>query len=287
MQNTTEQHNTETRSQSTGTEINIVRTNPKSSFLVFMLGGFVVMTAIVFAGLYIDQITTVLLDNPAPAPATGAVQPNRATATLDSIAASLTVADDKALSVREGLLFWLKADALTDAKDSSSVAVIPDAAGRNNHAKQPVTGSQPLYIAGALNGKPALRFDGTDDHFFLGSLGGDSVATTIFMVWAKPLAGGGPYQRVYSSSGTDIDYLSHGAVFIPQTSNEGVGAAPAQISIDAKSVTDLRNFYIGRLNASPEQFFFGDLAELIVYSRTLSDQEQQSVKTYLQQKYRL
>lgn len=286
MQNTTEQHNTETRSQGTGTEINIVQTNPKRSFLLFMLGGFIFMTAVVFAGLYIDEITVVMLDNPAPPPTTMAAQSNKASVSLDSIAASITVADDKALEIREGLLLWLKADALTNMKDSS-VAVLPDAAGKNNHAKQPVSGSQPSYVANGINGKPVMRFDGKDDYFFFGDIAGDSTPATIIMVWAKPIDGGGPYQRLYSSSSTNIDYLSHGAVFIPQTANEGAGAAPPQINIDVKPIVDLRSFYIGRLNASPEQFFFGDLAEILVYTRTLSAKEQQSVKEYLQKKYSL
>jgi hypothetical protein len=286
MQNTTEQHNTETRSQGTGTEINIVHTNSKSSFLIFMLGGFIFMLGIVFAGLYIDEITAVMLEKPAPPPTTVAAQPNKASVSLDSVAASMTVADDKALDIREGLTLWLKADALANMKDST-VAVLPDAAGKSNHAKQPVPGSQPSYIANGINGKPVLRFDGTDDYYFFGDLAGDSTATTIFMVWGKPTDGGAPYQRVYSSSANNIDYLSHGAVFIPQTANNGVGATPMQINIDVKPAADLRNFYIGRLNASPEQFFFGDLAEILVYTRALSVKEQQSVKEYLQKKYSL
>lgn len=287
MQNTTEQHNTGTRSQGTETEINIVQANPKRSFLIFMLGGFILMTAIVFAGLYIDEITAVLLEKPAPPPTTVAQQPAKSAATLDSIAASLKVPDDKALAIREGLILWLKADALANAKDSSAIAVLPDAADKGNHAKQPVPGSQPSYIAQGINGKPVLRFDGIDDHFFLGNLGGDSIETTIIMVWGKPTAGGSPYQRLYSSSGTNIDYMSHGAVFIPQTADQGVGATPYQINIDVKPIADLRNFYIGRLNANAEQYFFGDLAEILVYTRKLSVTEQQSVKEYLQKKYSL
>ena len=50
---------------------------------------------------------------------------------------------------------------------------------------------------------------------------------------------------------------------------------------------DLRNFYLGRLNASPEQFYRGDLAEILVYTRVLSPKEQQSVETYLKTKYGL
>ncbi len=284
MQNTSEQQPNETRVQDVGTTINLQPANNKGNFLIFLLAGFIVMTSIVFTGLYIDDVTAVILDKPkAPSPSTQ-ITPSKAA--LDSLAAAMAVPDDKALEVRDQLVVWLKADALTKAKNNDSIQILPDASARHLNALQPAAASQPLYIANALNGKPVLRFDGVDDHYFLGSIS-DTTPASIFVVWQKLKAGGNQYQRLYSSSGSNIDYQSKGAAFIPPTENTGVGAAPARMDVLIDTVMDLRNFYIGRLNASPEQFYFGDLAEILVYTRVLSPKEQQSVAAYLKNKYGL
>ncbi len=282
MQNTSEQQQNE-RVQDVGTTIHLQPARNKQNFLIFMLGGFIVMTAIVFAGLYIDDVTAVILDKPKPVPPAAAPAP-LSQAVIASMAAAIP--DDKALEVRDQLALWLKADALTKAKNNDSVQVLPDAGQRRTHALQVAPASQPLYIANALNGKPVLRFDGVDDHYFLGNLA-DTTPASIYMVWQKPAAGGNQFQRVISSSSTGIDYLSKGAFFIPSTEGTGVGTSPARIDVVVDTVMDLRNFYIGRLNASPEQFYYGDLAELLVYTRVLSPKERQSVEAYLKNKYGL
>lgn len=284
MQNMSEQQTTSHRISDADNSNNGTPAPSRGSFALFMVAGFIAMTAIVFTGLYIDQITPVLLPEAAPPPQTqaAAVTP----VALDSLAAMLKIADDTALEIRDGLTLWLKADALADSNNNKPAAIFPDASGKQLHAKQPTPAGQPLYIANAINGKPALRFDGIDDYYFLGTVG-DSTPATIFSVWAKPNEGGGAYQRVYSSSGTNIDYTSSGAAFIPPTANNGIAASGPQIQMDIAPIMDLRNFYIGRLNANAEQFYFGDLAELIIYKRQLTATEQQSVKTYLQKKYSL
>ena len=58
---------------------------------------------------------------------------------------------------------WLRADAITGLNDGDPVSTwIPQVYG--NDAIQ--TGiNRPLYKAGILNGKPVVRFDGTDDFY--------------------------------------------------------------------------------------------------------------------------
>lgn len=284
MQNMSEQQTTSHRISDAESSNNGTPTPSRGSFALFMLAGFIAITTIVFTGLYIDKITPALLPKAAPPPQTQAVAV--APVSLDSIAATISIPDDPALTVRDGLTLWLKADAVADSNNSKPAPIFPDAGKNQLHAKQPTPAGQPLYIANAINGKPALRFDGKDDYYFLGTIS-DSTPATIFSVWAKPTEGGGAYQRVYSSSGTNIDYTSSGAAFIPPTANNGIAASGPQIQMDIAAIMDLRNFYIGRLNANAEQFYFGDLAEVIIYKRQLTVAEQQSVKAYLQHKYSL
>jgi hypothetical protein len=69
--------------------------------------------------------------------------------------------------------------------------------------------------------------------------------------------------------------------------NNGIEPAPAQISVNAVPQRDLQNFYLARLNSNPIQMFKGDIAEVLVYTRLLSDSEKQLVSGYLKNKYKL
>ncbi len=61
-----------------------------------------------------------------------------------------------------GLQLWLKADAGVDTLNGS-VSRWHDQSGHGNDAIQADMARQPLLVAGALNGKPVLRFDGAND----------------------------------------------------------------------------------------------------------------------------
>lgn len=284
MQNTSEQQHSAPRSTSAGTDAKFQPSNSKINFLLFMLAGFILMISIVFAGLYIDGIAAALLGREkegleAPKP------PTRQQ--LDSMARAIQAPDDPGLTVREELILWLRADAITNVKDSATVAMVRDASTKHINALQEKPDAQPQYIAKGLNGKPVLRFDGTNDVYYLSSLTDSLTPATIYFVWQKPTSGGTPFQRIISSSSTGIDYMNKGAAFIPPTQNQGVGASPARIDTVTSQVMDLRNFYIGRLNMNTEQFYAGDLAEIIVYKRKIKPQEHEAIQAYLKKKYGL
>src|SRR6266478_9285025 len=60
------------------------------------------------------------------------------------------------------LVLWLKADAGRGAGNFSGWI---DQSGRGNNAIQVTKVSQPLAVEGAINGRPAVRFDSTNDVF--------------------------------------------------------------------------------------------------------------------------
>ncbi len=64
-----------------------------------------------------------------------------------------------------GLAIRLLADS-TYITIATGVATWADSSGNANDLTQATTTKQPLYVASAVNGKPAVRFDGSDD--FLG-----------------------------------------------------------------------------------------------------------------------
>lgn len=85
-----------------------------------------------------------------------------------------------------GLQLWLKADGnvyntgTTQATNGQTVQTWADASGNARDATQATSGSRPTFITGALNSKPVIRFDGSDD--FLGTASASYAIQTIFVV---------------------------------------------------------------------------------------------------------
>jgi hypothetical protein len=61
-----------------------------------------------------------------------------------------------------GLQLWLRADAGVDTLNGT-VSIWHDQSGSGNDAIQASASRQPVLVAGVLNGKPAVRFDGVND----------------------------------------------------------------------------------------------------------------------------
>ncbi|OFX27941.1 MAG: hypothetical protein A2033_10080 [Bacteroidetes bacterium GWA2_31_9] len=59
---------------------------------------------------------------------------------------------------------WLKSDVGTSTTvDDDLLIQWDDQSGNNRHATIPVGINQPKYKSGIINGKPIVRFDGTND----------------------------------------------------------------------------------------------------------------------------
>jgi predicted alpha-1,6-mannanase (GH76 family) len=61
-----------------------------------------------------------------------------------------------------GMVAWFRADMLTNLTDGAAVSVWPDATGNGYDAVQSVAPNQPVFIASAINGRPAVRFNSTN-----------------------------------------------------------------------------------------------------------------------------
>lgn len=68
------------------------------------------------------------------------------------------------LTVTNGLQLWLKADAGVTTNSAGAVTAWADQSGQGNNAAQTDDTAAPLFVSGAQNGKPALRFDGANDY---------------------------------------------------------------------------------------------------------------------------
>lgn len=62
-----------------------------------------------------------------------------------------------------GLKLWLAAGGITGLADGATVATWPDRSGNGFNATQATEANKPLYKVNIINGRPVVRFDGTND----------------------------------------------------------------------------------------------------------------------------
>lgn len=77
---------------------------------------------------------------------------------------------------------WFKSD--VGITIATGVSQWNDQSGNANHLVQATGGAQPVVTAGAINGLPAITFDGVDDHMVAAFA--LAQPTTIFIVFSQP-----------------------------------------------------------------------------------------------------
>ena len=89
---------------------------------------------------------------------------------------------------------WFKTDSITNLSDGADVSLWTDSSGNGNNAIQPLTARRPTFSANAINGKPAIHFDASDESY----------------LWLRrPVQGDFTIMMVYQSSqgvGTGTDF---------------------------------------------------------------------------------
>ena len=196
---------------------------------------------------------------------------------------------------------------------------------RNVIASQTTLSKRPAFISNALNGKPVIRFDGIDDvlGFTSSSLGTKN--KTIIVVAKSPSNPSG-IQGVLSN-GTANWYVGYDSTTIGKTSHAKTDTTQQTTDSSANflSTTDFiiqvyrwnvvdetvevsffkngilhgtttyssgvsstvgSSWFIGAFNAT-SLFFPGDIAELMVFDRVLTDAQFRYIHTYLSTKYNL
>ena len=225
--------------------------------------------------------------------------------------------------ITTGLQVHLDAGTITGLNDGDAVTAWADQSG-NGRDMTTVQGTAPVYASNAVNGEAAVRFDGTGSLLasFDGNTFSTSAGTTVFVVFQttstslgaltgieaggsnqiflyanKFSAGGlfagfdgssgsnndsqnldGPYNggqmHLFTaySSGTNQNYLRADGGVETNSYNESAGTNAAyKCGIGALTNNDAR--------------FNGDIAELLVYNRTLTGDEIDQVEDFLLDKY--
>ncbi len=212
-----------------------------------------------------------------------------------------------------GLMLWLKADAGTQGAGALSSWM--DQSGHNNNAVQPTPALQPQVVLNQVNGQPTVSFNGTNLLNLPGNMMGSAQAGEIIAV-AK--LGTNPYYSMLFNfgTGTGSSYYNNTAhlddfgtgdtqnVFEPasETSqhfiydtafDSAVGNGTSVFRYNGYAEWTRTNLDSGTIGfqIAPDiggygnGSLVGDIAEVIVYNRTLTDQERLAVNQYLNSKY--
>ena len=215
-----------------------------------------------------------------------------------------------------GLTLWLKADAGV-IQTGGAVSQWQDQSGNAVVVSQVAGPSQPTLVTGAIGGQPAIQFNDAssqcmqfDGSFLIGTA--YSIISVIKITAPKNsnihigaginslnagIALGYLTTTAYTHShyqGADVAFNSTasgaGEIFSNTFSAttlkvhtykngllESLGSGPGMASLSAFSPA-----YLGR---NMTNYFRGDIAEIIIYNKELTDDERQGVELYLSNKY--
>jgi len=252
---------------------------------------------------------------PPPTTTTAAATTAAETATPIHAVPGITLAAGAPIPAN-GVLLWLRADDAQPGKLASwQNSLVPNVTATAVHADKP-----PSVVANAINGHSVVTFDGTDQQL-MSSI--DIRPTTmpdgtVITVFRSRTADPAPLHKLYGDdnggydravgldnrapgknftlfNGTDvIGYFQLDAEktyvlvdqYSPKELSGWVNGTPALTNQKCDwSPEALPNMYLGGSGTSYEEYWKGDLAEIIVYARHLSDAERTQVEDYLAAKY--
>jgi hypothetical protein len=211
-----------------------------------------------------------------------------------------------------GCILWLKADGIGGLSDGDPISTWEDFSTSNNDATQ--SGSnRPTYQTNEIDGKPVVRFDGSDDYFDLTS-SITSINSTVFFVYKKNGTFGTQFVTLTSSATANeytwLDFSDGNAYIVPGSPNANYWFAPGNkssytlISQTADATSTLvwingvsESLSTGGIGTSSFGFdelgrrqtggnyANGDLVEVIYYDHVLTTTGRTTVENYLMTKY--
>lgn len=215
------------------------------------------------------------------------------------------------------LKLWVDASKIVGLADGQGIASWADQSGNNNHLVQSDSTRQPLYKTNVVNGKPAVRFDGSNDYLKIDSL---TLPTyiSIFVVSKTNVAGKGFFIEHGPDTNTNDGFFFYGegtGAFSFRRSGathtisnsgwfgtnwalgsgvyngthyvrkDGNSPITGTISNTARSDSNVTaTLYVGERvgDIIPMN---GDIAELLIYTGVVSDTDRTSIENYLKRKY--
>ena len=220
------------------------------------------------------------------------------------------------------LKLWLRADAGVATNLTGAVTKWTDQSGKFNDAVQTNDSSAPLWIANAVNGKPALRFDGDNDYLSISNSPSIAIIGDLSSFFVVQFDDFATYRAVWAKTEGNLprstDYYILPDTGIPRLIRGGTGGLG---SVDgATALPSAQHLIAGfEMEGSTARLYFngqedsngqitamptdagtplligtrgdlftkmkGDIAEIIIYDIALSGADRNAVLTYLASKY--
>lgn len=236
---------------------------------------------------------------------------NRRSAFLTLLTNNNTQPDDIS-----GLDLWLDASLESSVtKDGSNkVSQWNDLSGKNNHLSQLTSANQPLFVANQINNRNIIRFDSTGDELLTAGKFVDLASFTIFVVFKASA------DSVWGSAEDIVSILTNSDNFFKIVAqaddvrfryrsgastaiSEYVSVSGTNTYIFSATLQDSGNcyFYVDGVESasdstniavtnSPSDIsiygaYSGDVAELLIYNRILTNSELQNIGKYLANKW--
>jgi len=260
---------------------------------------------------------------PPPAATTSSAPPPAAT-TTETAPSPITVAANAPVPAY-GLVLWLRADSgvTADATGKVSAWAIEGSPLKATAAKPEL---QPSLVAADVGGKPAIHFDGEKNMLTTDLDINPSVAPqlTVISVFKSDTDANTPLRKLYGhddggydraagldnrASDPNDNYVLFGGsadvvgVFALKANtpyltvdsyddaakvmNVWVNGAAAKQNVQGQHDKGLTQFFIGNTGTVYNENWKGSLSEMLVYARTLTDDERKKVEDYLAAKYGL
>ena len=219
--------------------------------------------------------------------------------------------------LEQGVTLNLRAGEGTELDANGRVTRWKDLSTGEHHASQPDTERRPTWVADGINGRPVVRFDGqrrflqlagqilTSQQFTLLAVVRDSGAQghrTLFSNWngAAGNAGTSFFFGTTSNSAVRLsdDFAGVGHLATPQNPFLLVGQSTTNDVRVYQNLTELarkqtplasRNlntaYVLGQQGNIDGEYWQGDLAELLVFDRSLTDVERMAISRELARRY--
>lgn len=244
---------------------------------------------------------------------------------LPSSVTSVTYTIDPTTSgvARNGLLTWLRADTGVVAADTT-VSQWNDQSGNTRNAVQATTDNEPTSQIDPITGIPVLTFDGAASYLTLPSGYSDFTQGNTIIIVGEPSATtgtvldlgngqssdnltfglnanalGGLSTQVYSGSTASALNTTSGVAqgnyqILETTQDSATGIVTQYVNGTALTPSAVLNLpanlsrasnYLG--TSASGTYYSGNIAEILVYNRALTETERHAVETYLAAKYYL
>ena len=201
----------------------------------------------------------------------------------------------------DGLRMWLRADEGITTDANGNVSHWDDQSNSNNDMSQGAEPLRPTFVADGINGRPSLRYDGTDDVLWFTSRI-SNIRTVFWVLREAPEAtedyhfvlGDSVYadfhggrNSIWGSSNSSVA-VRNGLTWL---NGELINGTTTERPTVASVLSVITQGSVRANNLSKDRsgarYWWGDVGEVIIYDRPLTDDERQSVEDYLVAKFQI